>query len=206
MHYSTFSLEYSLLEIGYSRIAGVDEVGRGCLAGPVVAGIVVISSPTSYIPGIVDSKLMSRKSREKVFDSICCIVDGYGIGVVSAQEIDAVGISEASSMAMARAYDKLRVRPDLVIVDGKNIKSPVWKRLRIDKADMKHYVVSLASVLAKVYRDRLMAEYSLKYPRYGFEKHVGYGTKAHMEAMSRYGICELHRKSYAPVRRTVEGV
>lgn len=202
---STFSLEYSLFQQGYAAIGGIDEVGRGCLAGPVVAAAVVITSPEAYIPHVFDSKLMTRSSREKIFGLLCEKVSSFGIGSATAEEIDRVGISYAASMAMARAYDALRVKPDLVIVDGKHVRSPFFHCLKIDKADQKHYVVSVASVLAKVYRDNLMCDLSKTYGGYGFERHVGYGTREHLIALDKLGVCELHRKTYSPVKRRLEG-
>lgn len=205
MNYSTFSLEYALLHQGCSVVAGIDEVGRGCLAGPVVAGVVAISAPNDYLPGVFDSKLMSISARERMSDVIRKTVDGYGIGLATVEEIDALGIAKASALAMARAYGKLTRKPDIVIIDGANIQSPVLHCLKIDKADQKHYVVSAASVIAKVYRDRLMHDLASTYPGYGFEKHVGYGTKLHMDALRSHGVCDIHRKSYAPVRRVLDG-
>jgi ribonuclease HII len=205
MKYSTFSLEYALFTQGCAAIGGIDEVGRGCLAGPVVAAAVVIRSPDTYLPGIFDSKLMTRAARERVYELICRSVDGYGVGTASVEEIDGLGISRAAALAMARAYGKLLFKPDVVIFDGKHIRAPALPCLKIDKADQKHYVVSAASVLAKVYRDRLMCKMAERYPEYGFDHHVGYGTKQHFDALRSCGVCEIHRKSYAPVKRAMEG-
>lgn len=205
MIYSTFSLEYALFERGYATVAGIDEAGRGCLAGPVVAAVVVISSPTCYLTGVFDSKLLTRSARESLFDSIIEQVDEYGIGVVSPQDIDQMGISQAASLAMSRAYEQLHEKPDIVIIDGKHVRSPELRGMKFNKADQDHYVVSASSVLAKVYRDRLMSEYARKYPGYGFEKHVGYATIEHKRALQNLGVCEIHRRTYAPVRNIIEG-
>lgn len=207
MKFCTFSLEKSLLDRGYARVAGIDEVGRGCLAGPVVAAAVLVSSETQYLSGVWDSKQMTRSSREAVFNQLCGLVEAYGVGVASVAEIDELGIAEAAARAMLRAYSALSVRPDIVLVDGPpSIASPNLSKLQIVDGDRKHYVISAASVIAKVHRDRLMVSMARDYPRYGFERHVGYGTREHLEALKQYGACEIHRTSYAPVRRVMKRI
>ncbi len=201
MVYPTFSLEYNLLGSGYKLVAGIDEVGRGCLAGPVVAGVVVVSGDEQYLPGVRDSKQMTKLQREKLFDVIIGKVADYGIGEASAVEIDEFGLSRAAKLAMERAYEQLRERPEITIVDGEFIVSPNIKSLKINDGDAKHYVVSAASVIAKVYRDRMMYDLAKKYDCYGFEKHVGYGTAAHLAAIAKFGVCEIHRRSFAPVAK-----
>jgi ribonuclease HII len=203
--YSTFSLEKTLLDNEYSHIAGIDEAGRGCLAGPVVAGVVVISTPKQYLPGVWDSKVMTRKQREEMFNRILEVVDEWAVGRVDPQEIDALGINEAASLAMRRAYEQLGCKPEIVLFDGIKIKTPNVRGFRIKAGDRKHFVISAASVVAKVTRDRLMRDYALEYPEYGFEHHVGYGTKGHVQALEKYGITAIHRLSYSPVALIVKG-
>lgn len=203
MKYSTFSLELALFENGHKRIAGMDEVGRGCLAGPVVAAIVIISSPDQYLAGVWDSKLMTHKARERIYDQLCESVDGYGFGLSEPSEIDDLGIASASSLAMQRAYGSLKIRPDIVLIDGSKVQAPNLPRMKIQQGDRRHYVMSAASVIAKVYRDRLMRELAKKYTGYGFERHVGYGTKQHMSALKSLGVTDIHRKSFSPVKDVI---
>ncbi len=205
MKYSTFSLEKALFDQGYSTVAGMDEAGRGCLAGPVVGAVVVISSEEQYLPGVWDSKVMTRNKREELYDHIQDTVDGYGIGIAEAQEIDELGLSEAGSLCMRRAYEELSVRPDIVLVDGIRVRSPNLSKVKIKEGDRKHYVISAASVLAKVYRDRLMDELANRYEGYGFERNVGYGTREHMEALEKFGIVAIHRKTYSPIVKILKG-
>lgn len=203
MKYATFSKEYVLFRKGYSHVAGIDEAGRGCLAGPVVAAVVVVSSDEQYISGVWDSKLMTIKRREEAFEKICRTVFGWAVGSVGPEEIDQIGIGNAAKKAMEKAYRGLDLdeRPEIVLIDGSRVKTPHLTGFRIKAGDRKHYVISAASVIAKVTRDRIMYEYAEKYPEYGFENHVGYGTKKHLEAIEKYGVTEIHRKSYAPVKR-----
>ena len=203
MKYSTFSLEKSLLDNGYSYVGGIDEAGRGCLAGPVVAAVVVISNSEQYIPGVWDSKVMSGKRREGVYDKICEKVESYGIGTAEAGEVDELGISEAGSLAMHRAYGNLSVRPDIVLIDGERVRAPNLPSFKIKQGDRRHYVISAASVLAKVFRDRLVRKLAESYPGYGFEQHVGYGTKQHLDALRKLGVTEIHRRTFSPVKRLI---
>lgn len=205
VQYSNFSLEYEFLNNGCASVAGLDEVGRGCYAGPVVAAVVVISSKEQYIPGVWDSKQMTQLRREKFYDQIIDSADDHGIGEASWTEVDDLGLSEASSLAMQRAYDSLRKPPELVLVDGKFIKSPnLPNKYKIKEGDKKHFIISAASVIAKVYRDRLMVDFAKKYKGYGFERNVGYGTAEHKAALDKYGVCEIHRKSFSPIKKLLE--
>jgi len=201
MKYSTFLLEKSLLDQGYASIAGMDEAGRGCWAGPVVAAVAVISDEGQYIEGVLDSKVMAKLRREKMYEELRASLDEYGIGAVNAEEIDEIGINEAGRLAMQRAYEQLGHRPEIVLVDGSRILSPNVTCLKIDRGDQKHFIISAASVLAKVYRDRFMCELAHKYAGYGFENHVGYGTAQHQAALDSLGITEIHRKSYSPIKK-----
>ncbi|MBN1618364.1 ribonuclease HII [Candidatus Dojkabacteria bacterium] len=201
--HASFSLEYSLLHKGYNFVAGVDEVGRGCLAGPLVSAIVVVSEESQFIPGVKDSKLLSATLRDKFDEIIRNTVVSFGIGVVPNHELDDLGINGATRVSMQRAYDQLSQKPDIVLVDGKNISSPHFPGVQITAGDRKHFVISAASVIAKVYRDQLMTELADKFPGYDFENNVGYGTKRHYDAINSIGICELHRKSFSPIKQLV---
>jgi len=202
MIYPTLVLEEKLWKKGYKIVAGLDEAGRGPLAGPVVAGCVVISSPNQVVDIVRDSKKMTKKQRNVAFDLIKEKSDAYGVGVVDAKRIDEIGIRYAVLEAMTKAISEvekiLGKRVEYIIADGGIYLLEDYSMDSINKGDLNHYSIAAGSVLAKVTRDRLMEEYSKKYPEYGFEKHVGYGTKYHMEMISKYGPCEIHRKSFAP--------
>lgn len=204
MIYPSFSLEYSLLQ-KFKLVAGIDEVGRGCIAGPVVAAIAVISENSQYLSKVRDSKLTSIAQREQLSVELASRLYDYGIGEAAVHEIDEIGISKAACLAMQRAYENLKSRPDVTLVDGRYIKSPALTCYKINKGDAKHFVISAASILAKVHRDKLMRGFAAKYPGYGFERHVGYGTAEHKEALCRLGICEIHRKSFSPVKEMLSG-
>jgi ribonuclease HII len=197
----TIDLEKKLWAKGYLKICGLDEVGRGPLAGPVVVGAVVIENESQFLEGVRDSKIMSEKKRDFFFEKIKEISTAWGIGVVESFEIDEFGISQAIQKAMERAIDSLGIDVDYLITDGNVQKIRNYPMEVITDGDALHYSISAASVLAKVTRDNMMKEYSKKYPEYGFEKHVGYGTKIHMEALERIGPCEIHRKCFKPVAK-----
>jgi len=197
----TIDLEKKLWAEGFLKICGLDEVGRGPLAGPVVVGAVVIESENQFLEGVRDSKVMSEKKRDFFFEKIKEISTGWGIGIVENFEIDELGISQAIQKAMERAIDSLKFDVDYLITDGNVQKIRNYPMQVITDGDARHYSISAASVLAKVTRDNIMKEYSKKYPEYGFEKHVGYGTKIHMEALERIGPCEIHRKCFKPVAK-----
>jgi len=204
MTFPDFSAEYSLFQNGHKYVAGMDEVGRGCLAGPVVAAIVVVSDETQYIPGVNDSKALSASMREKLNEKIIELVASFGIGEASCEEIDELGISPATRLAMERAYDCLSVRPEVTLVDGKYVNMPFISGFRITRGDARRYVISAASIVAKVYRDSLMHELAKKYQGYGFERNVGYGTIEHRSAVERLGICEIHRRTFSPIKEMVQ--
>lgn len=183
-------------------MAGVDEVGRGCWAGPLVAGAVILAGP---IPGLRDSKKLSSKRRTELANLIKEQAVAYGIGWVDAATIDTVGITTAVKMAMAQAVDALNVTPDTIIVDGHlNYLSEYPGSSALIKADDSVPAVSAASILAKVARDTYMAELAGTLPGYGFEKHVGYGTALHIAALQSLGVSDWHRKSFKPVRALLE--
>lgn len=202
MVYPTLELEQQLWKKGIKIVAGLDEAGRGPLAGPVVAGCVVISSSSQVVDIVRDSKKMTKKQRDIAFDLIKEKSDAYGIGIVSAKRIDKIGIRYAVLEAMIKAISEvekmLGKRVEYIIADGGIYLLEDHNMESINKGDLNHYSIAAGSVLAKVTRDRLMEEYSKKYPKYGFERHVGYGTKYHMEMISKHGPCEIHRKSFAP--------
>lgn len=180
---------------GFSYIAGVDEAGRGPLAGPVCAAAVILPEGI-YIEGINDSKKISEKKREAMFDEICDKALAYSIYSVDNSTIDEINILNATFEAMNKAVDGLSLTPDYVLIDGNRIKGMELPHETIVKGDAKSISIAAASILAKVSRDRFMREMAVKYPQYGFEKHKGYGTKAHYEAISEHGICEIHRKTF----------
>lgn len=189
-----------------ARIAGLDEAGRGPLAGPVVAAAVVLPGGAP-IEGVNDSKQLSARSREKLFDEIRTAALAWSIVLLDAGEIDRLNIRRASLAAMARALADLRI-PDLelALIDGRDrIETPLPQRSIIG-GDAKSYHIACASILAKVHRDRLMIEFDALFPGYGFALHKGYGTAAHLAALEKLGPCPIHRQSYAPVARLLHGV
>ncbi len=189
-------------------VAGVDEAGRGPWAGPVVAGCATFISRdvnVQLLDNLNDSKKLSKKKREMLYDLLQQeALRGtmrLGIGLASAREIDDINILNASFLAMKRAVENAQIEPGLVLVDGnREPKNFGYKTKAVVKGDAKSYSVAAASILAKVYRDRLMEEMAVRYPGYGFEKNAGYGTKAHIEGLKKLGITPEHRKSYAPIK------
>lgn len=176
-------------------ICGVDEAGRGPLAGPVVAAAVIL--PAGYIPeGLNDSKKVSPKKREKLFDEICARAVAYGIGMASPAEIDEINILNAAMLAMRRAIEAMAVTPDLALVDGNVVRNFPVEGVAIIGGDAKSPSIAAASILAKVTRDRLCIEMDAEYPEYGFAVHKGYPTKAHMEAVRTHGPSPIHRKTF----------
>jgi len=176
-------------------IAGIDEAGRGPLAGPVVAAAVVFE-PDVEIHEIDDSKKISEKKREELFYKIIEQAVSYGIAEVSVEKIEEINILQSSLMAMRLATEKLNVKPDLLLIDGNKSFASKIKVQTVVKGDSKSFSIGAASILAKVWRDRLMRVYAEKYSEYGWEKNKGYGTKAHIEAIKKYGVTPLHRKKF----------
>ena len=188
--------EYSFLSKGNVVIAGVDEAGRGPLAGPVVAAAAILNVDDDFIY-LNDSKKVTPKRRDILYDDIMNRTI-YGIGIVSAEEIDEMNILQATYKAMRMAIDKLSKRPEVLLNDAviiPGIDESIHQE-KIIKGDAKSVSIAAASILAKVTRDRYMEELGEKYPEYGFEKHKGYGTKAHIEAILKYGPCKYHRPSF----------
>jgi ribonuclease HII len=183
-------------------LAGVDEAGRGPLAGPVVAAAVILDDLLP-IKGLKDSKLLTPRRRELLFDEIRAKALCFSIAQASVEEIDALNILQATMLAMQRAVDGLRLRPHKVLVDGNRL--PVLKVVAeaVVKGDSKVRAISAASILAKVFRDRLCVELHALHPQYGFDGHKGYPTAAHLAALREHGACPQHRRSFAPVREVL---
>jgi ribonuclease HII len=193
--------EKALRSKGITMIAGIDEVGRGPLAGPVVAAAVILPE-NFYLAGLNDSKKLSEAKREAFFSIIQEQALAIGIGVVSAEEIDKINIYEATKKAMVEAIGSLSVKPQHLLIDAMNLPLEI-EQTSIIKGDAKSISISAASVVAKVTRDRMMKELGQRYPQYGFEKHAGYGTKEHLAAIERDGVLPEHRKSFAPIKHMV---
>ncbi len=188
-------IENELYMQGFLNVAGVDEAGRGPLAGPVCAAAVILP-PDAVIEGINDSKKLSAKKRDMLFDVIKEVALSYSVEFVYPDVIDSINIKKATSLAMHNAVKNLETAADFVIIDGNdNIPYDIPYRYVI-KGDAKSQSIAAASILAKVSRDRLMEKLDEEYPQYGFAKHKGYGTKAHIEAIQKYGVSEVHRKSF----------
>lgn len=180
---------------GFELICGVDEAGRGPLAGPVYAAAVILA-PNTIIKGINDSKKLTEKKREELFEEITQKAAAYSVYSVDEKRIDEINILNATYEAMNGAVNGLRIQPDFVLIDGNRISGMTLPCETIVKGDAKSVSIAAASILAKVSRDRYICDVAEKYPEYGFEKHKGYGTKAHTEAILKYGPCEIHRKTF----------
>lgn len=195
-----FDAELHAMKRGFRCIAGVDEAGRGPLAGPVVAGAVVIPSHVDLPEGLNDSKKLTPAKREKIFHQLLEHSDVItATGMATAKEIDSLNILRATHLAMARAVDALAVKVDFCLIDGLPVKGFPYDYESIVKGDGKSLSIAAASILAKVTRDHMMEKLNIVYPGYGFASHKGYGTKQHMEALRRLGPCPEHRRSFAPV-------
>ena len=180
---------------GYKFIAGVDEAGRGPLAGPVFAACVILPDEC-IIDGINDSKKLSEKKREQLFEEITQKAVCYSISGIDEKTIDDVNILNATHMAMNKAVDEMVIKPDYVLIDGNSIKNMKTPHETIVKGDAKSISIAAASILAKVARDRFICSIADKYPEYELEEHKGYGTKVHTDALKKFGPCEIHRKSF----------
>jgi ribonuclease HII len=191
-----YSYENGATIKGFKYVCGVDEAGRGPLAGPVCAAAVILPEGT-VIEGLDDSKKLSEKKRELLFDVIKDKAIAYGIAFASVEEIEELNILGATYVAMTRAVEQLSVNADYVLIDGNRFPPQIKTDGEcVIKGDSKSMSIAAASILAKVTRDRLLLEYAEKYPQYGFEKHKGYGTKAHVDAIKEFGITEIHRPSF----------
>ena len=191
----TYEFEHKAHEEGFAVVCGVDEAGRGPLAGPVYAAAVILPDGLEDM-GINDSKKMSEKKREALFDIIVENATAYGIGFATETEIDEINILNATFLAMRRAVEAMGVKPDLVLVDGNRKPNTGYEEITLVKGDAKSISISAASILAKVSRDRYMKDLAERHPEYKFEQHKGYGTKLHYEMIEQYGILPDHRRSF----------
>lgn len=201
--------ENQLFSQGYQIIGGLDEAGRGPLAGPVVAACVILNpnwKPTNeQLTLIKDSKKLTEKKREELFDVIQDELLETGIGICDHETIDRINILQATFLAMKKALGSLKQKPDIILIDGKfGIPNYSGNQKAIIKGDDKVFSIMAASILAKVTRDRIMKEAHEKYPEFGFDKHKGYGTKAHLEAVINHGPCPIHRKSFKPISKLLK--
>lgn len=194
--------EKDLKAQGFSFIAGIDEVGRGAWAGPVVAACLLFNFDCQKkLPPVHDSKLLSQKKREE-FATWLMINFSYGLGVVASQKIDELGILNATKLAMQRAVANLKIAPDYLLIDAVKLPALKIQQENIIKGDQKIWSIAAASIIAKVFRDRLMRFYHRAFPLYGFDQHKGYGTSYHQTMIDRHGPCRLHRQSYWSIART----
>lgn len=196
-----FSRERKLAGEGYRAIAGLDEVGRGCWAGPVVAAAVIIPPEVvGQLNEVRDSKVLSAKRRVELTTLVKSVCD-WGIGVSDNRLIDEIGIVAATAKAMESALSEIQRPVDFLLIDGKEKLSGDWPQLSIINGDALCLSIAAASIIAKTYRDNLMVSYEVNYPNYGFAKHVGYGTKLHRLSLAEYGPCAIHRYSFKPIKK-----
>ncbi len=191
-------------EAGYRCVAGIDEAGRGPLAGPVVAACVVL--PFGKCPaGLNDSKQLTPLQRERLYPEILALARGWGVGIVEAETIDHLNILRATHLAMRLALEAMPpgLSPDLALIDGLPVRPFPVDQIALVKGDSRSASIAAASILAKVTRDRLMCEYDLLYPAYGFAGHKGYGAASHLAALATHGPCPLHRRSFRPVAESL---
>lgn len=193
-----FAFDESFRSQGFSIIAGIDEAGRGCLAGPVVAACISFKE-NIFIEGIKDSKALFFNQREKLFQEI--LNKAYvGIGIIDAGLIDRINILEATRLAMTKAYENLGRDADLLLIDALDLPDIKIMQKSIIKGDQKSAVIASASIAAKVIRDRIMKQYHEVYPQYGFDRNKGYATQEHLKALKEFGPCPIHRRSFSPIR------
>jgi len=208
MSFDRFTYERECLANGYCFIAGIDEVGRGPLAGPVVASSAMFSSEVikaglpNSLKDVNDSKKLSEKKREHLFD-VLNDFDGvdFGISIIESEEIDRINILQATHKAMSKSLISLQHNPDHLLVDGRPVKSLGKSQSAIVKGDSLSYSIGAASIIAKVTRDRMMKKFDLKFPGYGFSSNKGYGTREHLNALNDLGPCSIHRLTFAPIRK-----
>lgn len=188
-------IEDSLYSEGYEYICGIDEAGRGPLCGPVVAAAVILPKD-KYIEGVNDSKKLSPKKREKLYDDIKKEAISVGIGIVDVDIIEEINILNATKLAMIKAIKDLKIKPDYLLIDGNQLIDIDIEKQTVVSGDAKSESIAAASIIAKVTRDRMLINFDKLYPEYGFAKHKGYGTKIHIEAIKKYGLTPIHRKSF----------
>lgn len=197
-----YHFERAAQQRGYHHIAGVDEAGRGPLAGPVVAAAVILH-PDRPIAGVNDSKKLTERRREQLFERIMADALSIGIGSASPETIDRINILQATRQAMREAVQKLSPCPDYLLIDGITPLDSPLPQQTITQGDSRSASIAAASIIAKVTRDRLMREYDQHYPHYGFARHKGYGSRSHLAALRQYGPCPIHRISFGGVRELV---
>ncbi len=188
-------IEHRLYDKGYINIAGIDEAGRGPLCGPVVAAAVILPKDKK-IEGVNDSKKLTEKKREMLYDDIMNEAVAVGVGISEVDVIEKVNILNATKIAMKKAIENLKVKPDYCLIDGNQMIDISIDAETVVSGDAKSESIAAASIIAKVTRDRMLIEYDKLYPEYGFAKHKGYGTKAHIEAIKKYGLTPIHRPSF----------
>lgn len=203
MDIDNYKYERELREKGLTLIAGVDEVGRGPLVGPVVAACCILPEEF-HLDGLTDSKKLSEKKRDYFFEEIKKQAISYGIGIIDEKKIDEVNIYEATKLAMKEAINNMDVKPEHILIDAMPLELDI-PTTSIIKGDLKSITISAASVLAKITRDRMLVELDEKYPMYDFKSNKGYPTKKHLAAIAEYGIIDEHRRSYGPVKNYLEG-
>lgn len=196
--------ENALYKEGFQWIVGIDEVGRGPLAGPVVAASVILPRDC-YIPRLNDSKKLSPKVREELYEEIMNKAVAVGIGWVSSEEIDNTNIYDATKQAMIQSIEQLSQSPDFLLIDAMKLNIP-FSQTSLIKGDSRSVSIAAASIIAKVTRDRWMTKLAETYPDYGFEKNMGYGTKQHIQAIQDFGICIHHRKSFSPIKEMIQSL
>jgi ribonuclease HII len=191
------TIENAIRRVGFNWVAGVDEVGRGCLAGPVVAAAVVLI-PDRYVARVCDSKTTTALERVRLYDKITRAAVTWSVAAAECEEIDRINIHQASLRAMQRAVLSLVPMPDFVLVDAFRIPDLMVAQRAVEHGDARCTAIAAASIIAKVTRDRMMLELHARDPRYGFDKHKGYATKDHLDAVSRFGYSDVHRRSFRP--------
>jgi ribonuclease HII len=191
------TIENAIRRVGFNAVAGCDEVGRGCLAGPVVAAAVVLD-PERYVARICDSKTVTALERARLYDKITRVAVSWCVAAAECDEIDRINIHQASLRAMQRAVMGLSPLPDFVLVDAFRIPDLRMAQRAIEHGDARCTAIAAASIVAKVTRDRLMLELHARDPRYGFDRHKGYATREHLDAVSRFGYSDVHRRSFRP--------
>jgi len=192
---ATRTLENALRRVGFVHVAGCDEVGRGCLAGPVVAAAVVLH-PDRHIPGVCDSKTVPAPERERLYEQILCAAIAWAVGEADPSEIDRINIHQASLRAMQRAVLQLAPLPDIVLVDAFRVPDLPMAQRGVLHGDRRCSAITAASIIAKVTRDRQMLDLHGRDPRYGFDRHKGYATADHLDAVARFGYSGVHRRSF----------
>ncbi len=192
---ASWEFEELYRERGFVKIAGIDEAGRGPLAGPVVAAAVILDMKI-FIPGIKDSKKLSEKKRNHIYLEIMEKALSVGVGIVDEETIDLINIKNATHLAMKKAVCDLKINPDFLLIDAEKLRDVNIPQCSIIKGDSKSFSIAAASIVAKVERDRIITSYESVYPGYGFARHKGYGTKEHFESIRKYGLLPIHRKTF----------